>query len=289
MKCFYHHDLDGKCAGYWVNKLAVRRDIYRDEFIQVDYREPLDINYVRWNEQVYIVDYSIPPAQMEALMQITTDITWIDHHVTAIDKYEDFSFRFIKGVREVGTSGCLLTFNYLQQLRIAKDYPDGTNMVPCAPYFTKLINDWDLSTFMYGDATRYFQLGTAALDMSPTSSEWNKFLEDSGGHVHDLIHNGEIIKGYRDQWAKEFMEMGFELEFCGYKCFVVNLGHGNADYFGSIIDKYDIVIPYVYDGKQFVVSLYTNDKEIDVSAIAKKCGGGGHAGAAGFTCKELLF
>jgi nanoRNase/pAp phosphatase (c-di-AMP/oligoRNAs hydrolase) len=43
----------------------------------------------------------------------------------------------------------------------------------------------------------------------------------------------------------------------------------------------------VLDGSQYTVSLYS--ETIDVSVIAKKHGGGGHKGAAGFVCPKLPF
>jgi nanoRNase/pAp phosphatase (c-di-AMP/oligoRNAs hydrolase) len=46
-------------------------------------------------------------------------------------------------------------------------------------------------------------------------------------------------------------------------------------------------MPFVFDGEQYTVSLYS--KTVDVSEIAKKYGGGGHKGAAGFQCKKLPF
>ena len=40
---------------------------------------------------------------------------------------------------------------------------------------------------------------------------------------------------------------------------------------------------------EYIVSLYTTQADLDVAEICKKHGGGGHKGAAGFTCNELPF
>ncbi|MDO5845105.1 MAG: DHHA1 domain-containing protein, partial [Methanocorpusculum sp.] len=59
-------------------------------------------------------------------------------------------------------------------------------------------------------------------------------------------------------------------------------------YFKSLPpDKYEIFIPFVFDGEQYTVSLYSTT--VDVSEIAKSFGGGGHKGASGFQCAELPF
>lgn len=76
----------------------------------------------------------------------------------------------------------------------------------------------------------------------------------------------------------------------GYRVIVCNTPCGNSLVFDSVdSDTYDIMSVFFFDGKQYTVSLYSTKKEIDVSEIAKKHGGGGHKGAAGFQCKELPF
>lgn len=40
MKVFYHIDNDGKCAGFWVKKLAFTGDEYEKEFIQFSTEYP---------------------------------------------------------------------------------------------------------------------------------------------------------------------------------------------------------------------------------------------------------
>jgi nanoRNase/pAp phosphatase (c-di-AMP/oligoRNAs hydrolase) len=59
--------------------------------------------------------------------------------------------------------------------------------------------------------------------------------------------------------------------------------------FDTVEEDYDIMMPFVFDGKRWTVSLYTKKKDIDVSELAKKHGGGGHRQAAGFQCDQLPF
>ena len=94
---------------------------------------------------------------------------------------------------------------------------------------------------------------------------------------------------YRDGWAKSYLErFGFETEFEGLKCFAVNLGNCNSEYFKSLPEgKYDAFMPFAFNGEKWTVSMYSTTH--DISDICKKHGGGGHAKAAGFTCVELPF
>lgn len=116
---------------------------------------------------------------------------------------------------------------------------------------------------------------------------WDRFSFEYMG-IEEMTCEGQSMLRFRDGWAKEYTKLGFETEFEGHLCFAMNLGHCNSDYFKSLPNgKYDIFIPFVFDGDQYTVSLYSTDT--DVSEIAKKYGGGGHKKASGFQCKELPF
>lgn len=290
MKCFYHNDSDGKCAGFWVASNVSIHDKYNDMpvFQEIDYRTKFPMETIRKDEQVYIVDYSISPDEMRELLNITKDVTWIDHHKTAIEKYKEFEHE-IRGIRYDGVSGCMLTYCYIHHMTARGEgeiKPFDISMTEDAPMFTKLIDDWDVWKFNYGDDTRYFQIAFNAYDFSPFADTWDMFLDNDGEQT--LIEQGKIMTQYRDNWAKNYMKLGFETEFEGHKCFAVNLGCCNSDYFKSLPEgKYEILMPFVFDGNVYTVSLYSTT--VDVSEIAKKYGGGGHKGASGFQIKELPF
>lgn len=114
MKCFYHVDNDGKCASYWVGKLA-HPDIYETEFIKINYGMEFPFEEIKKGEYVYIVDYSILPAEMDRLLLITQNVTWIDHHVSAIARYDGYD-KNIRGIRYDGIAGCMLTYCYLKHM-----------------------------------------------------------------------------------------------------------------------------------------------------------------------------
>ena len=59
--------------------------------------------------------------------------------------------------------------------------------------------------------------------------------------------------------------------------------------FGEKYSEYPLVMVWVFDGTQYVYSIFSGNLEIDCSKIAESYGGGGHKGAAGFSSKDLLF
>lgn len=295
MKCFYHADADGRCAGFWVFQSAGRSMKYSnfsDTMNEINYGMPFPFDKILPDEQIYIVDYSISPDEMRQLLTITKDVTWIDHHKTAIERYSDFEYP-IRGIRLDGVAACMLTYCYLYHMTNFGEgdiRPFDPSMEEDCPYFCKLIADWDIWKFDYGDTTRYFQAAFNMYDFNPKGSEWWRFFT---GHENEqtedggLVDQGIIISRYRDNWAKEYCKArGFEAWIDGYLVYALNLGLCNSEYFKSVQSEYDILAPFSFDGTQWIVSLYS--KTVDVSKIAKNHGGGGHKGAAGFQCKNIF-
>ena len=298
MKCFYHVDEDGRLAGFWVNELARHYDGYEKEFIPINYGMEFPFESIRPNEQIFIVDYSIFPEEMDKLLEITKDVTWIDHHQSAIKRYENYSHN-IKGIRYDGIAGCMLTYCYFKHM-VVKQFDSGSmivtsfneSMTQDAPMFTKYVADFDVWKFEYGDTTRKFEMGLQLYDTEPDcdagDNVWKAMLRYGWELVDEIISKGEDLITYRDNWAKEYCESkGFETEFCGYKCFAMNLGLCGSPEFKSVDDgTYDMFIGFCFDGEKWSYAL--RSETVNVAEIAMMYGGGGHPGAAGFSSDELL-
>lgn len=298
MKVFYHIDNDGKCAAFWVRELAKHTDDYDIEYLKINYGMEFPFDAIRKNEQVFIVDYSIMPEEMDRLLEITNDIVWIDHHASSIKRYEGYHKK-IKGVRYDGVAGCMLTYCYLKHMEPSelpwgmnerKPLPFDISMTEDAPMFTKLIADYDVWTFEYGAATREFALGLEMTENDPESEMWYGLLYtgDYGKPLADIKAKGRVIIDYRSSWAADYCKhKGFETELDGYKCFALNLAMVSSDDFDSVdAEQYDMFIGFSYDGKSWNYSLRST--KVNCAEVAMKYGGGGHAGAAGFNSDDLL-
>ena len=82
----------------------------------------------------------------------------------------------------------------------------------------------------------------------------------------------------------------FEYKFPeGYSAVCMNTNSFSSNVFKSVYDesKHDIMMPFAYNGRFWVCSLYTFKDNIDCSAIAKARGGGGHLKAAGFQADKF--
>lgn len=291
MKCFYHHDLDGWCSAFWVHLSAGITDINAPiDFIEINYNKKFPLETIQPNEQIWIVDYSIDPTEMHKLLEITKDVTWIDHHKTAIEKYRDFPVP-IRGIRFDGLSGCELTFLYIHKLTSRGLGPIKDLMfeyVQEIPRFTRLVGDWDCWRFEFGEDTKRFKTGMEMQVSGYDSNLWRLFLEKEDELIDKIIEDGKRGIIFENKLAKRLLQSySFETELLGYKCIALNAGCCSSEYFKSISLNYEIMIAFVFDGKLWTVSLYST--KVDVSNIAKQFGGGGHKGAAGFQCKQLPF
>lgn len=297
MKCFYHVDEDGKLSGFWVNELARHYDGYEKEFIPINYGMEFPFESIHPDEQIFIVDYSILPEEMDRLLEITKDVTWIDHHQSAIKRYENYPHD-IKGLRYDGIAGCMLTYCYFKHM-VVTQFDTGSvitiafdeSMTQDAPMFTKYVADYDVWTFEYL-GTENFQMGLQLYDTTPDNipenNIWKAMLKIGDEVVCDIMSKGKDLITYRDNWAKEYCESkGFETEFCGYKCFAMNLGLCGSPEFKSVDDgTYDMFIGFCFDGEKWSYAL--RSATVNVAEIAMMYGGGGHPGAAGFSSDELL-
>lgn len=286
MKIYYHNDLDGRCAGAIAYREARDWRGAKIELIELDYKDRVDVEKIGLGEPIVIVDFSFNPEVMKRVLQKTTHIIWIDHHKTA---FEYNYYRELKGLRDKNFSGCELTWKYF--------VPDTQ-----IPHAVELIGDRDKWAWKYGEHTANFNMGLKIYDHQPRSIIWDELFPFStipfligyaGNDPHQKIQKiekeGEICLKFRDSFCEDYCNSyGFETEFGNYKCFALGIYMFGSEAFGDRMKKYDICLSYEFVGDSWIVGLYSI-KDIDVSKIAQKYGGGGHTKAAGFVCRELPF
>lgn len=289
MKCFYHNDADGQMSAMWVYAHVGIDDEYEPDFISIDYKDTFPIETIKRDEQIYIVDFSIQPTEMLDLLKISKNITWIDHHKTSIERYADFPYQ-LRGVRYDGVAGCELTFAYIHHMTqrgIGSIKKFNENMLLDCPMHTRFIGDRDVWAFKFGDDTRSFYDGYQLLDSSNIDNLVNLFIFENV-NTEKIIQDGKTISKFKEI-QREYVIKSYaqEVKFEGYDCLVCNSHDKTSELFGSKFNDYDLCSVYCFDGNKYTVSLYS--QKVDVSEIAKKYGGGGHKGAAGFVCDKVPY
>lgn len=274
MKIFHHCDPDGWSSASIVYKWALENNYKDINCISINYPQSIDVDKIIKDEIVFIVDYSISPDNMLELLAKTSNVTWIDHHKTAIEKFEGFPIEIL-GIRDTRDAACELTWKYL--------FPEKK-----IPESVKYIGDYDNWKWNYGEDTRNFFCGIKLLNNLPMSNDWQNLLINE--HVNDIMIGGKAINEYLKMDNRIGCIKAYEVIFEGYKCIVLNTNSKGSLTFESIDDgSYDILITWQYvknklNEKICTLSLYSGKgKNIDVSLICKKYGGGGHKGASGMT------
>lgn len=270
MKCFYHGvDLDGQCAG-----AIVRKWHPECEMIGVDYTDTSASPEPDDGETVFVVDFSFPPDEMLRLYE-KCDLVWIDHHKSAISDVVAGGGDGISGLRMIGIAGCELTWLYLSGQR--------------APEAVRLLGRYDVWDHRDPDVLP-FQFGMREeKNTAPEAGLWHFLLNNnrgqSGRRIQEILERGRVILSYQERQNEKYARaMAYEAEFEGLRAVVLNKPMANSMAFDGVFDpeKHDIMVAFGVRGMDMKYSLYSDKPDVDVSEIAKKYGGGGHAGAAGF-------
>lgn len=275
MKCYYHKaDFDGICSAAIVKLFEPTV-----ELIGVNYGDNVDLDIFEPGERCYIVDFSFPLGQMKALCEVA-EVIWIDHHHSAIEANKDL---ITSGhMLEIGKAGCELTWTWFHGSDVA------------LPGAVHLLGRYDVWDWMNHPGSLEFQYGirNSEVDTGPNNSVfWKKLFTDSS-FVASIIMEGRTLLRYEQKQNERYIKScGFTVEFEGYTCLAVNKGLSNSLIFESVYDPnmHQIMASFVYRKGEWHISLYSADKNIDVSALAMKYGGGGHKQASGFATKVLPF
>lgn len=280
LKIIYHNDEDGRCAGAIAYNYFKEEHTAAIELIEMDYTKPFPFNTITEKDTIYMLDFCLQPfSDMIKLINLCPDFVHIDHHISAIKNFELHPEIVLSGIRSTKNAACMLTWKFFYADK--EPYP-----------VIKYIEDMDIWKWEFGDDTRNLCSGLELYDYRPDAKIWGKLFNygDAYGNMVEILkREGEIVEKYKkENWGEILFDFGFEVTVRGYKCYACNQGRSGSSLFNSLSESYDIVIPFVYDGKNKLwrVSLYS--KTVDVEQLAVYFGalygksGGGHKYAAGF-------
>lgn len=282
MKCFYHNDMDGHCAGYLVRKFTENNN--PEDYFESDY-SGLDLSKVEIGERVYIVDYSFTEATMHQLLWLINygcDVIWIDHHSSSLDLVEKYpELATLRGIISSEASGAALTYMWFMDCTFDK-----------LPKYVQLVSDYDTWAHKMPDSDA-FKLGIDGYGNEVFDSVWERLDESSLIHdknrlLRNIISEGYTIKSYIDRDNESYLNSyGFESEIDGVTVYAVNKS-SNSWIFGDLINSYPAVVVFVFNGSKWKYSIFSSDTGADCQKIAENHGGGGHKHAAGFMSDKLL-
>lgn len=290
-----HNDLDGYSAAYVV------QEHFGEENCDISHynydREP-DFSGITEGDRVVITDYSLTNEQYRQLLDLVGafgSVTWIDHHITAIKRYNDDPELELKGIHSTRFCGAALAYLFYEanvtQSEIDRMAYD--QLLEMLPYWLQLVDAWDcwkVDSPVRKDA-ELLNMALANQLSIPLIDE----MVNNPERIDEYIETGRTYEEFRDSWAEHFREKYmFDRMLSGWlfntprdvKVCVLNIGCASSKYFGELISEYDVCITECFNGEQWVVSFYSEKEDIDCSYAANVFGGGGHKGAAGCTFNQ---
>lgn len=222
-------------------------------------------------EHIYIVDFSFPRQVMEGLADhYASTVTVLDHHKTAREALEGLNDpeAGMNIYFNMDHSGAVLTWRHF--------FPHEDE-----PLFFQYIEDRDLWHWSLPDS-REFSAGLASFPFE--FKIWEMIVNDGIPGIQVLISDGRAIQRYKDNLINITCRAAKLEPFDDYVVPVVN----SSCLFSEVGERLLELFPEA----PFAVAWFVNDAHMvqysmrsrpgfDVSAVAKKLGGGGHAGAAG--------
>lgn len=209
---------------------------------------------------------------MMQLADLVDQITILDHHKTAAeDITELLDLGIIEGEFDMTRSGAVMAWDFFHSGRPV-------------PTFLKMIQDRDLWQFQI-EGTKELHAYLMLLEKSFT--QWNE-LENLKG-LYDAIEYGELILNKNEKDMKWILDQCKRIvSFDEWAIPVANVPPYLASDAGhSMNENTPFSMTYFDYNDKRVFSLRSRGN-FDVSAIAKKHGGGGHKNAAGFTVEFPL-
>jgi oligoribonuclease NrnB/cAMP/cGMP phosphodiesterase (DHH superfamily) len=231
---------------------------------------------------VFIVDFSFKRSVLERLVEVADVVTMLDHHKTA---FEELALNFVPyeggydmgGIRMVihmdpARSGAGITWDYF--------YPNKDR-----PLLIDLVEDRDLWRFRL-QGSKSFHLATQVYPF--VIDRWVTLLNEDKT-VAQMASNGRYLEEFsRNMLLNSMNATKHVVEIDGVKTLGCNLPPVFASEAGNLLAEETGtfgVVWYVNPRGDVNVSLRSIGG-FDVSAIAKKFGGGGHHNAAGFNIKK---
>ena len=256
----YHKNcFDGFGAAY----AAWKKFGNKASYIPIDHQTPPPKSLR--GKKLYMIDIAYPVEIIKKLVKICLSVTIIDHHISngdAIKCVSDYLY-------DINHSGAVLSWKYFHSKKPV-------------PRLLRHIEDYDIWKFKLKNTKEI----TAFLDATDFDFKlWDKISRD----LEDVekrrkyIEMGEIILKYRKRVIDKLLGQADKVIFKNYKALAVNSPILQSELGHLMVEKgYPIgIIWYQRNGRR-IFSL-RSDGKINVSAIAKRFGGGGHKAASGFS------
>lgn len=274
MKVIVHdRDADGYCAAACaMHAIGVEGVVYAP--VQARGHIPPGID-LKWTDEMYVLDTSLTRAKTLELRSIIPKMVTIDHHQTSVVELD-------------GIDGNVIDTNHAT-CRLAWDY---FNPGVKVPKVVELVEDADLFKFKHEESK---WLSSYSKLYKFTYDDYIRLMEDED-ELNKYIVEGKTIFEKEELEIKDILaqpDFIRVIDWKGYKVALYNMSNigGINSRLASAIyadDSIDLTMGYNHKTDIVSCSLRSNGK-VDLSAVVKDFGGGGHKNAAGMLISHQRF
>lgn len=222
------------------------------------------------NRIVWMVDISFVRKDTLKIKKVAKEFINIDHHLGNKEKLDDLNYCYF----DLNHSGAVLAWQFC--------FP-GLSVPKLLQYVEdRDINHWNLP---------YAKELLSSIDAHEKTVEvWKPLmerLEDPVG-FSELLEEGAVIYHY-NHTLMEIIKRGiYYTDIKGYRVPIINTPFFRNEILSELASNHPFSAGYHYDGENFIFSLRSTDRGVNVLEIASQFpGGGGHRNASGFSVKSL--
>jgi len=294
----HHGDWDGIVAA-WVCKQALQGQKVADEDIEVygiQYNQPFEVSIT--GAVVYILDFSFPPNVFWKMFETAARVVMLDHHQTALEAWsknhpenrtqkDAFKKYVSEGDISIwikdGVAGCELTWRWFYE-----NEP--------MPLLVEYAADHDLWQFKAQDSHLVRAVMRSYKQSLESCDLLDALLEGREGSWSEAMAEGTAILRYQDGLVETAVRHAEQFEIDGVLCLgaqvafdgLISLVAGKLaeEAVDKVKGNFGLCWFKAEGDHKWVYSLRSREGGIDVSTVAKRMGGGGHAKAAGFSSEH---
>lgn len=223
---------------------------------------------------VLVLDLSFSKENMLKMMASAASILVIDHHKTAVEELKDIPDE--NKMFDNSKCGAVLTWDYFY------------NNVDGYPLFLQYVQSRDIWTQDLPYTNEVWELTHPHRD---GFADFQNYIFGPRAVMDQIIDEAKAIKAYKDDNIKHIVESKVTLLTIEMDGALYIVGYFNTPLYISeagneILKRYSFVdfacnVQFDFGHEETYMSLRSDDQRADVSAIAKRLGGGGHRNAAG--------
>lgn len=244
-------------------------------------------------KNVLVADFSFPPDQCEEMVNRGARVLMLDHHKTAQDALSGLHQISRPTIENVGRCFDRMTGTWREEVLVEFDMNrSGARMAwdfafpgQETPELILAVEDRDLWRFDRPD-TKLVSMYLRSLDRD--FAQWDAAISLYSDDPDRFLSEASAIKRFYDQRIKAICDTAGTQHFQGHDGVAVTYACPYdfvSDTCHTLLAMYPdapFAVAVIQNAEGVTYSLRSSDDRVDVSAIAKKNGGGGHRNAAGF-------